>query len=109
MERFKIIERETKTKAFSKEGLAAAAKVDPRDKERNAVRDWLNECVDNLKIQIDQAEAEIEAASSKKKKSRPNADTETLNERIKRHNYHIGMPARASCLPAPARVGVGHV
>ena len=90
MEKFKVIERETKTKAFSKEGLALAAKVDPRDKERNAVRDWLNECVDALKLQIDQAEAEIEAGSSKKKKSRTTEKETMLTTRIERHNYHIG-------------------
>ena len=54
MERFKVIERETKTKAFSKEGLAAAAKVDPREKERNEVREWLNECVNDLNMQMEQ-------------------------------------------------------
>ena len=29
MERFKVLERETKTKAYSKEGLGAAQKLDP--------------------------------------------------------------------------------
>ncbi|CAG2057829.1 unnamed protein product, partial [Timema podura] len=29
MERFKVVERETKTKAYSKEGLGAAQKLDP--------------------------------------------------------------------------------
>ena len=31
MEKFKICERETKTKAYSKEGLALAAKMDPEE------------------------------------------------------------------------------
>merc|ERR1712243_229123 len=35
MERFKIVERETKTKAYSKEGLGLAAKVDPVQKEKD--------------------------------------------------------------------------
>jgi CCR4-NOT transcription complex subunit 3 len=52
MERFKIIERETKTKAFSKEGLAQAAKIDPATRERNAVREWLNECISKLNQQV---------------------------------------------------------
>ena len=31
MEAFKICEKETKTKAYSKEGLAQASKLDPRE------------------------------------------------------------------------------
>ena len=37
MERFKVVERETKTKAYSKEGLGGAAKVDPKEKEKAEV------------------------------------------------------------------------
>lgn len=42
MERFKVVERETKTKAYSKEGLGAAAKLDPAQREREDVVLWLN-------------------------------------------------------------------
>ena len=42
MERFKIVERETKTKAYSKEGLGAAAKMDPHSKEKGDVTNWLS-------------------------------------------------------------------
>lgn len=41
MERFKIVERETKTKAYSKEGLGLAQKVDPAQKEKEEVGTWL--------------------------------------------------------------------
>ena len=34
MERFKIIEREAKIKAYSKEGLGITGKVDPKEKEK---------------------------------------------------------------------------
>ena len=33
MELFKVVEREAKTKAYSKEALAAAAREDPKDRE----------------------------------------------------------------------------
>lgn len=90
MERFKVIERETKTKAFSKEGLAAAAKASPRDQERNEVRDWLNDCVGELDEQIEQYERDMEETSSSKKKKNKNNDKENqLQERIDRHRYHI--------------------
>jgi CCR4-NOT transcriptional regulation complex NOT5 subunit len=42
MERFKVIERETKTKAYSKEGLGAATKVDPKEKEKEDITNWLS-------------------------------------------------------------------
>ena len=42
MERFKIVERETKTKAYSKEGLGAAAKLDPAQKEKDEITSWLS-------------------------------------------------------------------
>lgn len=41
MERFKIVERETKTKAYSKEGLGAAAKLDPAQKEKEETSNWI--------------------------------------------------------------------
>lgn len=41
MERFKIVERETKTKAYSKEGLGLIQKVDPAQKEKEEVGTWL--------------------------------------------------------------------
>jgi len=44
MERFKVVERETKTKAYSKEGLGAASKLDPAAKEKQEVTAWLSVC-----------------------------------------------------------------
>ena len=52
MERFKLCEKELKTKAFSKEGLGAAVKQDPRDVAREEARAWLNEYKDKLEQQV---------------------------------------------------------
>lgn len=41
MELFKDIERENKTKPHSKIGLSIEEKVDPKDKEKTDVLDWL--------------------------------------------------------------------
>ena len=59
MERFKVVERETKTKAYSKEGLISGNKLDPAEQERHDTSAWLNECIDQLNLQIDQLEAEV--------------------------------------------------
>lgn len=52
MERFKVVERETKTKAYSKEGLGAAQKLDPAQREREEIQNWLVSSIDALNIQV---------------------------------------------------------
>ena len=92
MEKFKAVERETKTKAYSKEGLGAGVKLDPQEKEKEECTHWIRvdcksslcrihlffvcfslsqEALQELQIQIDKFEADIEilSASLKKKKS----------------------------------------
>lgn len=92
MERFKVVERETKTKAYSKEGLGAGQKLDPQEKEKEECNQWIavrsmdlslslfsrrkidfvfQEAIHELNLQIDKFEADIETLSAalKKKKS----------------------------------------
>lgn len=52
MERFKICEKEAKTKAFSKEGLGAASRLDPKERQKQEMRDWLSQVVDTLDTQV---------------------------------------------------------
>ncbi|XP_010672078.1 uncharacterized protein LOC104888733 isoform X2 [Beta vulgaris subsp. vulgaris] len=88
MERFKICEKETKTKAFSKEGLGQQPKTDPKEKAKSETRDWLNNVVGELESQIDNFEAEMEGLSVKKGKTRPPRLTH-LETSIARHKAHI--------------------
>ncbi|XP_030453236.1 uncharacterized protein LOC115674860 isoform X2 [Syzygium oleosum] len=88
MERFKICEKETKTKAFSKEGLGQQPKTDPKEKAKSETRDWLNTVVGELETQIDVFEAEIEGLSVKKGKTKPPRLTH-LETSIVRHKAHI--------------------
>jgi CCR4-NOT transcription complex subunit 3 len=69
MERFKICEKETKTKAYSKDGLAAANNNDPETRARMEAREWVEGCLDGLQTQKDAHEAEIEVIRSKQKKN----------------------------------------
>lgn len=93
MERFKVLERETKTKAYSKDGLGAAAKLDPQTREKSEMTAWLSSQIEQLKIQLDQLESELESfeCTSKKKKmdkeTGPRADE--LKQRRDRHKFHI--------------------
>ncbi|XP_020611064.1 CCR4-NOT transcription complex subunit 3-like [Orbicella faveolata] len=92
MERFKVVERETKTKAYSKEGLGLAAKIDPATKEREEARIWMTEVLDRLQIEVDQIESEIEqvyAGSRKKKLDRDRQDkVDELQDWAMRHRHH---------------------
>ncbi|CAM8910569.1 unnamed protein product [Rhodiola kirilowii] len=88
MERFKICEKETKTKAFSKEGLGQQPKTDPKEKAKSETRDWLNNVVSELETQIDSFEAEIEGLTVKKGKTRPPRLIH-LETSISRHKAHI--------------------
>ncbi|CAH1273753.1 CNOT3 [Branchiostoma lanceolatum] len=93
MERFKVVERETKTKAYSKEGLGLAQKVDPAQKERDDTIQWLTDSIERLTLQVDQFESEVEAvqASSKKKKLDKDRQgrVDELKTLLERHRYHI--------------------
>ena len=60
MERFKVCERDSKTKAFSREGLVAQSRLDPREARRCEARDWINAAVGSLTEEVDAAEGELE-------------------------------------------------
>ncbi|THD20015.1 CCR4-NOT transcription complex subunit 3 [Fasciola hepatica] len=76
MERFKIIEKETKTKAYSKEGLLSTdAKKDPLQKEKEEIDEWLKQCISSLKKQTEKYEFEIESLTNGNKKKRNDKET----------------------------------
>jgi CCR4-NOT transcription complex subunit 3 len=93
METFKAVEKEMKTKAFSKEGLSAAAKLDPREKEKVEMCNFLGDMVDELSRQIESAEAEqdtVKATMKKSKKDTAKHDRVAELERIlERHKWHV--------------------
>eukprot|EP00871_Galdieria_phlegrea_P004440 jgi/Galph1/4998/GphlegSOOS_G3655.1 len=88
MEKFKICERETKTKAFSREGLSLD-RTDPKNKEKQKIREWVTECINALRVQSESLEAEIENASKGKKKKGDNSKLASLQHRLSRHAFHI--------------------
>ncbi|XP_072012918.1 CCR4-NOT transcription complex subunit 3 isoform X5 [Engystomops pustulosus] len=96
MERFKVVERETKTKAYSKEGLGLAQKVDPAQKEKEEVGQWLTNTIDSLNMGVDQFESEVESLSVQTRKKKGDKDQkqdriEGLKKHIEKHRYHIRM------------------
>ncbi len=60
MEAFKVVERETKTKAYSKEGLLRDQPVSAEERKRAKTRDWLQELASKLGDEIEEMENELE-------------------------------------------------
>eukprot|EP00887_Chlorella_sp_A99_P005658 scaffold1.g5658.t1 len=106
MEKFKAVEKEAKTKAFSKEGLGAASRLDPRERQRAEMRDWLNSTVESLNTQaggrgrgrvlrvgwgLEEFDAELEGMAGQKTKKGGKAPPRVahLDESCTRHRQHI--------------------
>ncbi|KAK1147388.1 general negative regulator of transcription subunit 5 [Aspergillus melleus] len=93
MEQFKAVEKEMKTKAYSKEGLSAASRLDPKEKEKVEACDFLSNMVDELQQKIEAMEAEEETLHMQVKKGKKDvsktnrlADLTRINER---HKWHV--------------------
>lgn len=103
MERFKVLEKETKTKAYSKEGLNASLRkpnqLDPReDPEKRDTFLWLDEIEEKLQQQMEEFEAKLESiksasATSSKKGKKGSSSSQTAEEDtqhfIDRHAHHL--------------------
>jgi len=102
MEKFKACEKEMKTKAFSKEGLIAAAKLDPKEQEKEDAMQWLQQQVEELQMQVESTEAEVESLQSQSKKKNKAGTTaagrleelEALNDRRKWHINRLELVLR---------------
>ncbi|PYH83933.1 hypothetical protein BO82DRAFT_29094 [Aspergillus uvarum CBS 121591] len=93
MEQFKAVEKEMKTKAYSKEGLSAASRLDPKEKEKVETCDFLSSMVDELQQRIEAMEAEEETLHMQMKKGKKDvAKANRLSDisRItERHKWHV--------------------
>jgi CCR4-NOT transcription complex subunit 3 len=94
MEKFKAVEKAMKTKAYSKEGLSAAAKLDPKERAKMEACEFLGNMVDELERQIETFEAEGESLQATMRKGKnQNAKAERIAEieRVtERHKWHQG-------------------
>lgn len=94
MEKFKAVEKEMKTKAYSKEGLMASIRLDPMAQKKADLQNFLSECTSELDRQIEACEAEAESLAvhlRKGKKDSSKADRVAEVERqVERHKWHQG-------------------
>ncbi|KAF2427215.1 hypothetical protein EJ08DRAFT_651499 [Tothia fuscella] len=92
MEKFKQVEKEMKTKAYSKEGLQAATRLDPKEQEKADFVDFINESVATLGLQVEALEGEVQGLNAgQKKNKKDNAKAERIAElerMMERHKFH---------------------
>ncbi len=79
MERFKVIERETKQKPYSKDALGAnnnsnAYKFDPLAKEKQELAAWIGSCVSRLGDQTKELEVKLDEMNTSNKRKRVDKD-----------------------------------
>ena len=89
MEQFKVCEKETKTKTYSKEGLAREEKLDPAEEAKLNTTSWLSEYIEKLQQLVEEKDFEIEKLSSGKGKKTNKHQIETLQTHILNHKSHI--------------------
>lgn len=88
MEAFKNYERESKTKAFSKEGLQRQREKEKKGVDgRKEITEWLQSVIDRLERQVENIELQIESIDTKKRKNNPDYD-EYLRI-MARHQVHL--------------------
>ncbi|KAJ3125194.1 hypothetical protein HK098_000505 [Nowakowskiella sp. JEL0407] len=94
MEKFKQCEKELKTKAYSKEGLSLPGKVDPQEREKGELSEWITEKISEMTLQVEAFEAELESLRISVKKTRKpdtskNERSHFISHQIERHKWHM--------------------
>ena len=89
MEQFKICEKETKTKTYSKEGLARQQRLDPAEQAKADCETWIREYIDTLNQLVEDSEVEIEQLSSGKGKKTNKHQIEEYNMHVSNHKFHL--------------------
>lgn len=88
MESFKDLEKETKTKAYSKEALARGGiSDDPLSRARRLACEYLEETIDTLAADSDRLNEELDQAQDARKPDME--ELEMLGERLSTHSYHL--------------------
>lgn len=114
MEKFKLVEKSYKIKAFSNEGLSLQERSDPEMEEREKMIEWLSETIKDLELQCDTFETELEGMKALLKKGKHSDASRAkkmarISWRIDRHKWHIYMLESIMCLLSKEELEVGNV
>lgn len=89
MEQFKVCEKETKTKAYSKEGLAKQERLDPEEEKREATISWISDIIDQIQGFVDDKELEVEKLSAGKGKKTNKNQLDECQQHLSNHKFHL--------------------
>jgi len=90
MEQFKELERELKTKAYSKEGLSKGGRLTHEEQEVEDCKEWVSSSIDDISSQLESVEADFEMLSSTSKKKSKNADKiKSCESKIEIYKKHL--------------------
>eukprot|EP01083_Nonionella_stella_P086602 240715_1 len=90
MERFKICEKETKTKAYSKEALQQIDKQDELTGPKAEIKEWTDGMLDTIRSELEDLEAKLDHFGGNRKKKRFDKEGyESIQETIEHHQWHI--------------------
>lgn len=89
MEEFKVCEKETKTKAYSKEGLAQTERLDPAEVARQKSHGWIQDCLTQFNEQMEAVECDLERLQSAKGRNRNKSEMERLEQTLAKHKWHV--------------------
>ena len=89
MEAFKYCEKETKTKTYSKEGLARQERLTPEEEAKKATCEWITEIIEKLTQMAEDKDLEIERLSAGRGKKTNKTQIEECNHFLGMHRFHL--------------------
>lgn len=89
MEAFKYCEKETKTKTYSKEGLAKAEKLTPEEEAKKATCEWITEIIEKLTQMAEEKDLEVERLGAGRGKKTNKNLIEECNHFLAMHRFHL--------------------
>ncbi len=89
MEAFKYCEKETKTKTYSKEGLAKAEKLTPEEEAKKATCEWIAEIIEKLTQMAEEKDLEVERLGAGRGKKTNKNLIEECNHFLSMHRFHL--------------------
>lgn len=70
MEEFKVLEKDLKTKAYSREGLEREEKLDPQELLREEKKEWVQGILSQMQSAVELMEGDLDKLSNSKPKSK---------------------------------------
>ena len=89
MEAFKYCEKETKTKTYSKEGLAKAEKLTPEEEAKKATSEWIAEIIEKLTEMVEERDLEVERLGAGRGKKTNKNLIDECNHFLAMHKFHL--------------------